>query len=373
MKALKYNSLIFVGCLALLVGCSSKNPDFEKPGQDAKVADGSVVTTEDVSAPQVDTVLPGDTQIGPDQGQPIQDLGGVISDTNTPKPDTKAKPDKTPIPPDVGIQVDADPPLPDFGTDPIVGKVAAIQYGEGQAAYVASGCVQNPAPNLCAIKTLVVQARSGGASLVVIPEYALFGDQQFIEPVPSIGSNPGTNANWPDDLFIKIFSKQAKTLQVYLVTNVLTFSGKDPNYQYHNTQVAFDPTGAVVGVHHKFNLFGSEPQTLTAGNDVMVFDTPLGKVGLLICADIYGSTTLLNKLKNTLGARVVALSSFWTVSNPQNWYQDLAANYDLYVIAANTTISPGHGGGVYAPPSGSVLAQEIKTTPRVIFADIPLP
>lgn len=378
MKVANYYSLILLGCLTLMAGCSTQNPDFEKSGDTGSVTDGSVAQKDGSPTVIVDQGIKGDGHTVADQGLVTLDQGPIkqdtvqIKDTNHPKKDTKPKQDKGP-PPDVAIPVDADPPLPDFGTDPIAGKVAAIQYGEGQAAYVASGCVQNPAPNLCAVKTLVVQARAGGASLVVIPEYALFGDQQYIEPVPSIGSNPGTNSKWPDDLFIKIFSKQAKTLQIYLVTSVITFSGQDPNYKYHNTQVAFDPTGAVVGVHHKFNLFGNEPQTLTAGNDVMVFDTPLGKVGLLICADIYGSPTLLNKLKYTLGARVVALSSFWTVSNPQNWYKDLAADYDLYVIAANTTISPGHGGGIYAPPNGSALAQEIKTSPRVIFADIPLP
>ncbi len=373
MNAFKHNSVIFISCFALIAGCSTQNPDFEAFEKEAGVVDGSLAQQDVIPSTVPDMGISGDALLAMDRGQVTPDQGVLKQDTGQPKLDTnQPKLDHGIVPPDVRIPVDADPPLPDFGSGPISTKVAAIQYGEGQAAHVSSGCVQNPAPNLCAVKTMVVQARAGGASLVVIPEYALFGDQQYIEPTPSIGSNPGTNPNWPEDLFIKIFSKQAKKLQVYLVTNVLTFSGQDPNYLYHNSQVAFDPTGAVVGVHHKFNLFGNEPQTLTAGTDVTVFDTPLGKVGLLICADIYGNSTLLNKLKYTLGARVVALTSFWTVSNPQNWYKDYADDYNLYVIAANTTLSPGHGGGVYTP-TGSALAQEIKTTPRVIFADIPLP
>jgi len=248
--------------------------------------------------------------------------------------------------------------------------VAAIQYGTGQAALVKSSCSNAVNPDLCAVMELIKQAQAAGAAFVVTSEYGL--GQTYYEPLPAKGDNPGTSAAWPQDAFITILSKQADTLNLYLVINVLTQSGANPNVSYHNTEIAFDPTGKVVAVHNKFNLFGGETQSLTAGNDVVTFDTPLGKLGLLICADIYGSSTLLSKLANTLKARVVLVSSYWTVSNSVSWYKSYAKKWAMYTVVSNTTHSPGQGGGVY-DPSGAALAQKIQTSPTIVYASIPTP
>ena len=211
----------------------------------------------------------------------------------------------------------------------------------------------------------------------MIPEYVLMefqleDDTLYLEPVPAVGENPATDPSWYEGYQITIFSKHAKRLGAYLVMQVFTYGGTQSNPKYYNTQVAFDDTGKVVAVHHKFNLFGSEPQTYTAGSDVTTFEMEMGTVGLLICADIYGSHSLLNKLSATLDADLVAVSSFWTVSSPWSWYKDYADDYNVYAVVANTTNSPGYGGGVYSP-SGSTLAQEASTSPSVVVYDLPLP
>jgi len=320
----------------------------------------------------------------PDQ-QPI-----AQSDAGPPVPTADSAP--PPPPKDSGTswpqQDSGTPPLQDSGTPPpkdsgtpppppkdsgspttLTDKVAAIQYGEGQAASVKSTCTSTALPDVCALLELVVQAQAKGASYIVLPEYAT--GQQAYEPTPTIGDNPATNSAWPSDMIIKIFSLQAKKLGVYLVLNLLTWEGTQANPKKFNTSIAFDPAGKVVGVHRKFNLFGKEGQTLTAGQDVSVFQTPLGKMGLLICADIYGSTTLNNKLAYTLNARVVAVSSYWTVSNPVNtWYKSYLGKYPYYSIIANTTHSPGYGGGVFKTP-WAALDVKIGTTPTFAIATIP--
>lgn len=357
--------------MLVVCGCNSGSQQTEFP-KDVGIAAKDQTTTDIDSAVSLQDVTTNpnqDAAISPpkDSALPFKDTLSPPKDTAIPPKDTAI----TPPPPDAAIQPDTTPLYPlDLGVAPTNNKVAAIQYGSGQAALVSTSCVSNPTPDICAVKVLIAQARTSKASIIVVPEYAL--GQQYYEPIPTVGSNPGKSSTWPADAFIKIFSQEAFLRQIYLVIDLLTYAGTKPNYNYYNTQVAFGTDGSVVAVHHKFELFGSEANSLTPGNNVTVFSTPIGKMGLLICADIYGSSTLLNKLINTLQARVVALSSFWTVSGAVTWYSNFANNYNVYLIAANTTIKPGIGGGVYSP-TGYALSEQISDVPNIVYATIPLP
>jgi predicted amidohydrolase len=51
-----------------------------------------------------------------------------------------------------------------------------------------------------------------------------------------------------------------------------------------NTAVLLGPDGKLVGKYRKQKL-GHESERNTAGKESSVFDTPFGKVGLMICAD----------------------------------------------------------------------------------------
>jgi len=240
-------------------------------------------------------------------------------------------------------------------------KVAAVQYGSGQAASASSACASSSTPNICALSALTARAASNGAKLVVLPEYALGGDQKYYVTAPTVGVTPSIS-----DGLLATFGALARKHGVYLTFDLQTVvSGK-----YYNTVVAFDPAGKVVAVHHKFNLFGSETKRLTAGKSVTTFDTPAGKVGMLICADIYGSSTLLSRLVKDLGARIVAISSYWTVSGSTGWYKRYTAKYGVYAVVGNTTHSPGQGGGVY-DPKGRAMAETTSTSPSVVYAVIP--
>ena len=61
-----------------------------------------------------------------------------------------------------------------------------------------------------------------------------------------------------------------------------------------NTLLAYGPDGRAIGRYDKIHLFGfetgtesySEPRTIEPGKDVVVVDTPVGRVGLSICYDL---------------------------------------------------------------------------------------
>ena len=331
-----------------------------------------------------DDYVPGILDGGPppkkDSGNkpPVKKDGGkkppIKKDGGKPPPPPPPKKDGgTPPPPPPKKDQGLPPPPPkDFGPPAKAYKVAAVQYGSGYASSIAPGCASNAKPNACALKAMTTAAVKAGAKFVVLPEYGLGKDQKYYEPAPTVGSNPGTSSAWPGTLLIKQFSQTARQHAIYLVFNIATYAGTKPNYNYYNTNIAFDPKGKVVARHFKFNLFGNETKSLTAGNNVTVFDTPLGKMGLLICADIYGSAALRGKLANQLKARVVAISSYWTVSGAVNWYTKYTGSWGVYTIVSNTTHSPGMGGGIYNP-AGQPMAQKIQQQPSIVYATIPTP
>ncbi len=318
------------------------------------------------------TTPTGDSQVTADSSAdgttPKSDAGLQELEGGPPAHDAQAKQDEGSPPTDAGTPTPDQGMAPDFGTPINPKKVAAVQYGQGQAGLVLSSCTKATYPDVCAMEKLTADARAAGAQLVVHSEYGI--DQKYYEPHPQIGENPGTGSVWPADTLIKMFSIIARKMEVYLVFNLLTYEGKKPNTKYFNTQIAYDPTGKVVAMHHKFNLFGKENQSLTPGSDVGVFDTPLGKTGLLICADIYGNSTLLNKLSTTLGAKAVAVSSYWTVNGSVSWYKTYSSKYKVYAVVSNHTHSKGYGGGVYRP-DGTPVAETEQTKPNIVYAVLP--
>ena len=53
-----------------------------------------------------------------------------------------------------------------------------------------------------------------------------------------------------------------------------------------NSACFIDKNGEIVGLYDKTHLFGDEKLYFFAGNELKVFDTSFGKIGLLICYDI---------------------------------------------------------------------------------------
>jgi|GEM_PF-1359340 predicted amidohydrolase len=363
MSICKSKSALFI-CIFSAAACGGGESSISDP---VGAADGGAVELDGApQTPAVDGSTPPVTPPAPDAYvPPVQTDSAVVPPPVDSAPPPVADASVDALSPDATIDAWV-PPLPP-STD---NKVAAVQYGTGQAGQVDPSCLGATYPDVCAVKALTVEARNAGAYIIVLPEnYSIAA--KYVEPIPKVGDRPA-GWNMSADAQLKTFSQLADDLDIILVLNLQTYAGTQSNPQYYNTSVAFDATGSVLAVHHKFNLFGGENGALTAGGDVAVFDTPIGKMGLLICADIYGSTSLNSKLANTLKARVVAVSSFWTVSNANSWYKTYAKSYGVYAIAANTTNSPGIGGGIY-DTKGVAVAEKVQTSPVIVYATIPKP
>ena len=248
-------------------------------------------------------------------------------------------------------------------------KVAAVQYGEGDYPQVDTTCGAKKAPDFCAVQAMIAQAQGKGATLVVTPENEL--GQTYYEPDPELGQIPAQDTSLDDGSMIKALSAQAQLLKIYLVVHLVTMKGSGSGATKYSTQVAFDPSGRIVGKHHKFELYSGEKKTYTPGTDVSTFTSPAGKVGLLICADIYGDPRLSDRLTRTLGARLVAFSTWWTVADATRWQANFARNWGVYMVAANTTYGAGRGGGIFGP-DGKALDLKNSGKPELAIATIPV-
>jgi predicted amidohydrolase len=237
-------------------------------------------------------------------------------------------------------------------------RVAAVHYPTSRASRVDQRCADDD--HLCGVSALVARAARAGAALVVVPEYAV--PQLRAAPDPALGELQADDAP-----LLEGYQRLAREHGVYLVVQLVTMRGLDR----FNTQVAFAPDGRVAGRHHKFELYGAEKQRFRKGDGVTVVETPFGRVGLLVCADLYGDPRLHETLTGSLGADIVAVSSMWTVEGANAWPRAFAVDWNVHVVAANSADGEGRGSGIFAP-SGRTLAATTSTTGTVIVTDVRL-
>jgi nitrilase len=152
------------------------------------------------------------------------------------------------------------------------------------AVQMASG--PNVAANLAEAERLIGMAVAAGAKLVALPEYfAIMGlkdtDKVAAREVP--GKGP----------IQKFLSAQAKKHAIWLVGGSVPLSCDNPK-KVRNSCLVYDDKGKLVARYDKIHLFGlslgaeqfREQTTIEPGDQVVVVETPFGRIGLSICYDL---------------------------------------------------------------------------------------
>ncbi len=122
----------------------------------------------------------------------------------------------------------------------------------------------------------------------------------------------------------QMLSRTARELGLWLVGGSLP---ELDDGRVYNTSFVFDPQGVCVARHRKMHLFDidveggqrfRESDTLSPGNDVTLFDTPWGRMGLCICFDLRFEE--LCRVMALEGARVLlAPAAFNMTTGPAHW------------------------------------------------------
>lgn len=120
------------------------------------------------------------------------------------------------------------------------------------------------------------EAATKGAALLVLPECAVPGYMfdSAEEALPFAEGIPGPST--------EILERESRRLGMHVVCGLLERDGD----VMHNTAVFVGPDG-LIGVYRKTHLpFLGVDRFVVAGDELPVFETPLGRVGLEICYDL---------------------------------------------------------------------------------------
>ncbi|MDA0169369.1 carbon-nitrogen hydrolase family protein [Solirubrobacter taibaiensis] len=212
------------------------------------------------------------------------------------------------------------------------------------------------------IAALIDQARAAGAGLLVLPEAALGGYVESlsgdVEPPPALD---------PDGPELRTVMELAQDMVV-----CVGFCEAGEDGARHNVAACVSGDG-LLGFHRKIHMPLDEGRITTPGDSLAAFDTPIGRIGMLICYD-----KAFPEAARTLtldGAELLCTMSAWprSATNPADdltedrqwrraelWDRARAAENSLVLASANQTGVFGRlhflGGARICNPNGDVIA-----------------
>jgi predicted amidohydrolase len=214
------------------------------------------------------------------------------------------------------------------------------------------------------IGQILDDARAAGAELVVLPEAALGGYLADLSGGTGAADLPPALAI--DGPEIRRLAEMADDLVV-----CVGFCEADGGRRYNSAACVH--AGALLGVHRKVHLPLREDASYYAGSGFAAFDTPLGRVGMLICYDkAFPESARCLALD---GASIIACLSAWPGSRTRAAFRleddRWTHRFDLYDragalqnqvlwVSANQTGTFGSlrfvGSANVVDPGGDVLA-----------------
>ncbi|WP_175915731.1 MULTISPECIES: carbon-nitrogen hydrolase family protein [Burkholderia] len=190
------------------------------------------------------------------------------------------------------------------------------------------------ARNLAEAGRLIAEAAGDGAQLVLLPEYFCFMGHRDTDKLAL--AEP-----YRDGPIQRFLSEAAHRHGVWVIGGTLPLKAPEPD-RVLNTTLVFDPTGHEAARYDKIHLFNfekgdesfDEARTIRAGDTVVAFDAPFGRVGLSVCYDLR-----FPELYRRMGdcALIVVPSAFTYTTGRAHWEMLLrarAVENQCYVLAA---------------------------------------
>lgn len=146
---------------------------------------------------------------------------------------------------------------------------------ETRVAAVAANFGRDLDDTFARIEGILDEARSRGTHLVVLPEATLGGYLANLDGAGDVSLPPALDVDGPE------VTRLARLAGDLVVTAGLCES--DGGHRY-NTAVAVTGDG-VLGVHRKVHQPLGEGASYAAGDSFRAFDSPVGRMGMMICYD----------------------------------------------------------------------------------------
>ena len=251
-----------------------------------------------------------------------------------------------------------------------MGKVAAIQMTSSHVV----------ADNLAAAGELLREAKDAGADIACLPEnFAFIGlrDADKLQVAEADGAGAAQS----------FLSDTARELKMWILGGTIVIR-RDTDRRVTNSSLLIDAAGKRVARYDKIHLFDvtipgrdeqyRESTHVAPGRDIVIADTPVGKLGLSVCYDMR-FPELYRRLV-AQGAEWLAMPAAFTVPTGRAHWETLlrarAIENLCYVVApaqagTHTSGRETYGDSIIVDYWGQVLSRLAKGG-GVITADIDL-
>lgn len=166
-------------------------------------------------------------------------------------------------------------------------KIAVVQFETE---------LYSPKNNLAKAEKFVKQASLEKADIIIFPEDFITG--------PLAGKTEYADSN---NEYRNHFQDLAKKYKIDIIPGSII--EKDKN-ELFNTAYYIDKFGKAKAKYRKVNLWHPERTYIKPGNEVSVFNTKFGKIGLVICWDLIFPEIFREMVKK--GVNLVFCPSYWT-------------------------------------------------------------
>ncbi len=228
---------------------------------------------------------------------------------------------------------------------------------------------------------MIGRAAAAGCDAVVLPEcldvgWAAAEARALAQPVP--GSAP-----------YEALAAAARRHRVHVAAGLTERAGP----LVYNAAVLLSPDGELLLKHRKINELDVGRAVYATGDSLAVARTPLGTIGLNICADNFADSIVLAHAQARMGARLLLSPSAWAVDADHDnaadpygpfWlrpYRHVAALYRMPVVGVSN-VGPITSGGwagrrcigcsLAVGPDGQLLAQGPYDKEALLVVRIPI-
>ncbi len=249
-------------------------------------------------------------------------------------------------------------------------KVAAIQM-------CSSHIIEE---NLISAARLIKIAASNHAKLIVLPE--MFAIMTKEPKDKHLYKEPLGNGKIQSFL-----SSESKNNKVWLVGGTIPIACEEKN-KFKAACLVFNDQGEFVTRYDKIHLFDvtlsnsesyTESETTEPGNQLVIVETPFGKLGLAVCYDLrfpYIFTSLRNR-----GAEIIAIPSAFTITTGEaHWHllvRSRAIDSFCYIIGASqggihSSGRKTYGHSLIVNPWGEITQEYDRVGEGIVYSHINL-
>jgi len=188
--------------------------------------------------------------------------------------------------------------------------------------------------NLARAEEMIVRAADAGCALVLLPETLDVGwthpsARELAEPIPGPTSDR--------------LAAAAADAGIHVVAGITERAGE----RVYNASVLISPAGELLLRHRKINVLEIAQDLYCIGDSLRVAETPLGAIGIPICADNFGTSLALGHSLARMGAQMLLSPAAWAMPAEHDneaqpygatWrtsFTELARLYDLTVIGVS--------------------------------------